>query len=71
MTKLAHSTPPPDATARRKAPPVLTYSVEQLPPFDSTFYNMARAELSKVAELTVPPRTPGHSRWRRDSSSEL
>ena len=56
MTKSAHTTPPADAAARRKATPVLTYSVEQLPLFDAAFYNGARAELSKVAELTVPPR---------------
>ena len=56
MTKSAHATPPPDAAARRRAPPVLTYSVGQLPSFDAAFYNRARAELSKVAELTVPPR---------------
>ena len=56
MTKPAHTTPPPDAAARRRAPPVLTYSVEQLPSFDAAFYNGARAELSKVAELTVPRR---------------
>src|SRR5438270_9282339 len=56
MTKSAHTTPPPDAAARRSAPPVLTYSVEQLPPFDASFYNGARAELSEVAEFTVPPR---------------
>jgi len=56
MTKRAHTTPPPDAAARRKARPVLTYSVEQLPSFDAAFYNRARAEVSKVAELTVPPR---------------
>jgi uncharacterized protein len=48
--------PPPDAAARRRAPPVLTYSVAQLPSFDAAFYNRARVELSKVAELTVPPR---------------
>jgi hypothetical protein len=35
---------------------VLTYSVEQLPPFDAAFYSGAGAELSKVAELAVPPR---------------
>jgi uncharacterized protein YcgI (DUF1989 family) len=35
---------------------VLTYSVEQLPSFDAEFYNRARAEPSKIAELTVPPR---------------
>src|SRR6201987_4752596 len=56
MTKPAHTTPPPDAAARRRAPPVLAYSVEQLPSFDAAFYNRTRAELSKVAELTVPPR---------------
>ena len=56
MTKPAHTTPPPDAAARRRAPPVLTYSVGQLPSFDAAFYNRARAELSKGAELTVPPR---------------
>jgi len=56
MTKSARTTPPPDAAARRKAPPVVSYSVEQLPSFDAAFYNEARAEVSKVAELTVPPR---------------
>ena len=35
---------------------MLAYSVEQLPSFDAAFYNRARAELSKVAELTVPLR---------------
>ena len=56
MTKLAHTTPPPDAAARRSAPPVLTYSVAQLPSFDAAFYNTARAKLSKVAKVTVTPR---------------
>ena len=56
MTKPAHTTPPPDAATRRRAPPVLTYSVEQLPWFDTAFYNRARAEVSKVSELMVPPR---------------
>ena len=56
MTKSAHATPPPDAAARRRAPPVLTYSVEQLPSFNAAFYNRARPELSKIAELTVPSR---------------
>jgi hypothetical protein len=55
MTKSAHTTAPPDAAARRRAPPVPTYSVEQLPSFNAAFYNGACAELSKVAELTVPP----------------
>ena len=56
MRQTGHTTPPPDAAARRRAPPVLTYSVERLPSFDAAFYNKARAELSNVAELTVPPR---------------
>ena len=56
MTNRTHSTPPSDAAARRRAPPVLTYSVEQLPSFDAAFYNQARAELSKVAEVTVRAR---------------
>ena len=50
------TTPPPDAAVRRRAPPVLAYSVEQLPSFDATFYNAARTELSNVTELTVLPR---------------
>ena len=62
MTKPAHTTPPPDAATRRRAPPVLTYSVEQLPWFDTAFYNLARAEVSKVSELMVLtfPRKSGH-----------
>ena len=56
MRQPGHTSPPPDAAARRRAPPVPTYSVEQLPSFDAAFYNVARAELSKVAELTVLPR---------------
>jgi hypothetical protein len=39
MTKPAHATLPSDAEARRRAPPVLTYSVEQLPSFEAAFYN--------------------------------
>jgi uncharacterized protein YcgI (DUF1989 family) len=31
-------------------------SVEQLPTFDAAFYDGSRAEVSKVAELLVPPR---------------
>ena len=56
MTKPAYTTPPPDAAARRRARPVLTYSVEQLPSLNTAFYKRARAELSQVAELTVSPR---------------
>ena len=62
MTKPAHTTPPPDPAARRRARPVLTYSVELLPSLDTAFYNLARAEVSKVSELMVLtfPRKSGH-----------
>ena len=56
MTNPAQTMPPPDAAERRRAPSVLTYSVEQLPSLNTAFYKRARAELSQVAELTVPPR---------------
>ena len=35
---------------------MVVYAVEHLPPFDSAFYASARAELTKIAEMTVPPR---------------
>ena len=56
MTRPAQTTAPPDAAARRLAPMVRTYSVEQLPAVDAAFYERARAGLAKVSELTVPPR---------------
>jgi uncharacterized protein len=69
MMKSTHMTSPPDAAARRRAPPVLTYSVEQLPSFDGAFYDRARAELSKVAELTVSPRDAKAFEVPQDTSS--
>jgi len=48
--------PPPDAEQRRAAAPVICYRVDQLPAFDSSFYNNARAGLTKESELTVAPR---------------
>jgi uncharacterized protein YcgI (DUF1989 family) len=56
MVRSAQTAAPADAAARRKARPVVTYSVEQLPAFDAAFYNAARSELTKVLELIVPPR---------------
>jgi uncharacterized protein YcgI (DUF1989 family) len=47
---------PADAAERRRAPPVVVYSVDRLPPFDATFYDAARGEMRKVSELIVPPR---------------
>jgi uncharacterized protein len=56
MARSPQTTAPADAAARRKAKPVVTYSVEQLPPFDAAFYNAARADAAKVLEVIVPPR---------------
>jgi uncharacterized protein len=54
--KRPHSNVPPDAAERRAAEPVIAYSVESLPPLESAFYEQARAALTKLSELTVPPR---------------
>jgi uncharacterized protein len=56
MTRSPQTSPPSDANARRKAPPVIVYAVERLPPFDAAFYNAARTGLTKLSELVVPPR---------------
>ena len=47
---------PPDADARRRAPPVVTYPVENLPPCDMALYGAARSGAEKIAEVFVPPR---------------
>ena len=56
MRNMANVPAPPDAAERRRTPAVLVYDVDQLPPFDAGFYNRARSELTKVSELTIPPR---------------
>jgi uncharacterized protein YcgI (DUF1989 family) len=47
---------PPDAAARRAVRPVVCYPVGHLPPYDAGLYAAARAAMTKVAEVTVPPR---------------
>jgi hypothetical protein len=69
MTKPAHTMPPPDATERRRAPPVLTYSVEQMPSFNAAFYNGRALSCRKLPSSRCRPGMPGHSRCRRDTSS--
>jgi uncharacterized protein YcgI (DUF1989 family) len=49
---------PPDAATRRAAKPVVVYS-GQLPPYDAAFYNAARARLTKLSEVIIPPRDAG------------
>lgn len=47
---------PPDAAQRRAAKPVICYSVDSLPPYDSAFYDNARRAPTKLSETIVPPR---------------
>jgi len=56
MTKPTATMSPPDAATRRAAKPVITYSVEHLPPFDAAFYERARTGFAKTAETVVAPR---------------
>ena len=50
------TTAPADAERRRAIRPVVCYPVDTLPPAPMELYRQARAGLTKVAEVTVPPR---------------
>jgi uncharacterized protein YcgI (DUF1989 family) len=50
------SATPPDAAERRKAPAVVCYAVDKVPPYDRQFYESARQGLTEIAEVIVPPR---------------
>ena len=56
MTHRPTTPAPPDADERRRAPPVVTYPVENLPPCDLPLYRAARHGAEKVSEIVVPPR---------------
>ena len=47
---------PPDAAARRAARPVIVYTGDGLPAFDADFCREVRTGMTKIEELTVPPR---------------
>lgn len=47
---------PPDAAERRRAPPVLVYTADALPPYDAALYEAARDGMTLVSEVIVPPR---------------
>jgi uncharacterized protein YcgI (DUF1989 family) len=47
---------PADAEQRRAAKPVLTYSLDDLPPVDASFYDRARTGMTRVETVLVPPR---------------
>jgi len=47
---------PADAAERRKAPAIVCYSVDKVPPYDRPFYEAARQGLTEIAATIVPPR---------------
>ena len=47
---------PVDAATRRAARPVVCYAIDQLPPFDTTFYARVRDGATLVETLEIPPR---------------
>jgi uncharacterized protein YcgI (DUF1989 family) len=49
-------TAPLDAAERRKAKPVICYTVDKLPAFNERFYESARADMQKIDEVIVQPR---------------
>ncbi len=55
MTRSVPTTPP-DAAARRSAKAVVVYPAGRLPQFDIAFYDAARSNVTKIAELVIPPR---------------
>ena len=56
MTLAAEHAAPDDASSRRSVPPVTVYSVDDVPRYDADFYAAARASMSQVGEVIVPPR---------------
>jgi len=51
-----HHAKPSDADQRKAAKPLVAYSVEQLPHFDTDFYQSARHGMEKINEVTAAPR---------------
>jgi uncharacterized protein YcgI (DUF1989 family) len=54
--RLTSALAPPDAAERRGKPAVVAYPVENLPPVNLTLLDAARASLTKLSEVIVPPR---------------
>lgn len=48
--------PPPDAEARKAAPAIVAYAVENLPPVDTAMHARVRESMTKVDEVLVAPR---------------
>lgn len=56
MSAPSHDVEPADADARRAAPPIVCYRVDQLPPVDLDGMTAALAEAPVVDDVLVPPR---------------
>ena len=56
MTSAFQTQPPPDADQRRAAKPIIVYALDRAPAYDAAFYAKARASMTKVGEIIVPPR---------------
>ncbi len=56
MSASTTTNPPADAAKRRAATPLVCYGVDQLPASNLDLYQEARTTMSKVSELTIPPR---------------
>jgi uncharacterized protein len=54
--RLTSAPTPRDAAQRRAKPAVIVYPVENLPPVNLALLEAARASLTKVSEVIVPPR---------------
>jgi len=57
MKPVAETIAPDDADARRAAPAVICYPVDTLPSRPMGLYRAARAEMAKISEVLVQPRT--------------
>lgn len=56
MLKHAQHPAPTDAAARRAKPAIVCYTVDKLPAFDQSFYDLARQAMTKIDEVVVAPR---------------
>ncbi len=56
MPEIKLTRSPADAANRRAAKPLVCYEVDQLPPSNLALYQRASGGMSKVSEITVPPR---------------
>jgi uncharacterized protein YcgI (DUF1989 family) len=56
MKPAPQNPPPADAARRRAAPAVSCYAVDRVPSYDREFYDLARRDLTAIAETIIPPR---------------